>query len=69
MEQIDVINQKGEVVNNFQLNSEIWSVPLSRYNISLSNRYYLANQRQGTKKTKKKGEVSGGGIKPWRQTL
>ena len=27
----------------------------------------MANQRQGTKKTKNKGEVSGGGIKPWRQ--
>jgi ribosomal protein L4 len=27
----------------------------------------LANQRQGTKKTKTKGEVAGGGAKPWRQ--
>ena len=67
MEQLEVINQKGEVVNNFSLNSDKWEVPLSKWNISLVNRYYLANQRQGTKKTKKKGEVSGGGIKPWRQ--
>jgi len=28
---------------------------------------YLSNQRQGTHKTKVRGEVSGGGIKPFRQ--
>jgi large subunit ribosomal protein L4 len=28
---------------------------------------YLANQRQGNAKAKRRGEVSGGGKKPWRQ--
>ena len=67
MEQLNVINRQGEVVNKLSLNSAVWEVPISKWNISLANRYYLANQRQGTKKTKTKGEVSGGGIKPWRQ--
>jgi len=30
-------------------------------------RVYNSNQRQGTHKTKTRGEVSGGGIKPWKQ--
>lgn len=67
MEQIEIINNKGKVVSNVSSNSTLWQTPLSPKNISLSNRSYLANQRQGTKKTKRKGEVSGGGIKPWRQ--
>ena len=64
MEQINIINQKGETVSFFSLNPELWQTPLSCLNVSLTNRYYLANQRQGTKKTKSKGEVSGGGRKP-----
>ncbi|MBI4091182.1 50S ribosomal protein L4, partial [candidate division WWE3 bacterium] len=35
--------------------------------LSLYLRVYLANQRQGTSKVKTRGEVSGGGKKPWRQ--
>ena len=35
--------------------------------IYLSVRSYLANQRQGTSKAKERGEVRGGGKKPWKQ--
>ena len=40
------------------------------YNNDLTFQYarvYLSNQRQGTSSTKTKGEVRGGGKKPWRQ--
>ncbi|WNE41075.1 MAG: 50S ribosomal protein L4 [Mycoplasmataceae bacterium] len=67
MDQIEIINCKCEVVKTISANSALWQTPISPKNVSLSNRCYLSNQRQGTKKTKRKGEVSGGGIKPWRQ--
>lgn len=67
MEQIDIINQKGEVVNNFPLNSEIWQVPLSQHNVSLYNRHYLFNQRQATSKVKSRGEIAGSTRKIYRQ--
>jgi large subunit ribosomal protein L4 len=62
MEQIKVINQ-----DNLPLNPTVWQVPLSHLNISLANRYYLANQRQGTKKVKSRGEVRGSTRKIYRQ--
>src|SRR2546423_7286718 len=67
MEQIGVINHQGKIVNNIPLNPTIWQVPLSHLNISLANRYYLANQRQGTSKVKTRGEVKGSTRKIYRQ--
>ena len=64
MEQVNIINQKGETIRNFSLDSTVWQTPFSRESISLTHRCYLSNQHQGTKKTKNKGEVSGGGKKP-----
>jgi len=67
MEQVGVINCQGKIVNKISLNPAIWEVPLSKWNISLANRYYLANQRQGTKKVKTRGEVKGSTRKIYRQ--
>jgi len=67
MEQLEIINQKGEVVNSFQLNSPIWQVPLSARNFSLVNRYYSFNQRQATSKTLSRGEIKGSTRKIYRQ--
>src|SRR3954463_14990733 len=67
MEQVEVINQKGEVIKSFSLNSPLWQVPLSRWNVSLANRYYLFNQRQATSKTLSRGEVKGSTKKIYRQ--
>jgi large subunit ribosomal protein L4 len=50
------------------LDKKVFSVEVKNHNL-LKQAYvaYLANGRINSAKTKKRGEVSGGGIKPWRQ--
>lgn len=49
------------------LNEGIFNVPVKTDLIAQYLRVYFANQREGNASTKTKGEVSGGGRKPWRQ--
>jgi len=46
---------------------EIFETQPNDHAIYMAVRAYLAAQRQGTHKTKTRGEVRGGGRKPWRQ--
>lgn len=60
-------NQKGEVIEDYDLPKEIFEV---RVNSDLIHQVVLnqqANRRQNTAKAKDRGEVRGGGRKPWRQ--
>lgn len=50
-----------------ELSDKIFSIEPNDHAIYLSVKAYLANQRQGTHKSKERGEVSGGGKKPWKQ--
>jgi large subunit ribosomal protein L4 len=50
-----------------ELSDEIFGVVPNDHAIYLAVKTYLANQRQGTSKTKERGEVRGGGKKPWKQ--
>lgn len=50
-----------------ELLDEIFSIEPNDHAIYLDVKAYLANQRQGTHKAKERGEVRGGGKKPWRQ--
>ncbi len=49
------------------LADDIFGIEPNDHAIYLSVKYFLANQRQGTSKAKERGEVSGGGKKPWKQ--
>lgn len=61
---VDVINLKGEKLEQIDLRDEIFG---SDYNPTVLAQYirvYQNNQRQGTSSTKTRSEVSGGGAKP-----
>ena len=57
-------NTAGEKIN---LPEEIFGIKPNDHAIYLAVKSFLANQRQGTHKAKERGEVSGGGKKPWKQ--
>ncbi|MGB8656155.1 MAG: 50S ribosomal protein L4 [Candidatus Zixiibacteriota bacterium] len=62
-----VFDQEGNKVDTVTLREEIFS---QGSNLPVVHQYvkaYLANQRQGTVRRKTRAEVSGGGVKPWRQ--
>jgi large subunit ribosomal protein L4 len=63
----DVFNMKGEKVKTVELPAEIFEAPI---NVDLMHQAYvqqMANARLGTHDTKVRGEVAGGGQKPWKQ--
>ena len=66
--QVDIINLKGEKTGRtLELPEEIFGIEPNDHAIYLDAKQYLANQRQGTHKTKEKGEISGSTKKLKRQ--
>lgn len=64
---VDVIDNSGKKAGSATLSAELFGLEA---NIALLHQVVtaqLAAGRKGTHKTKTRGEVSGGGIKPWRQ--
>ncbi len=65
--QVDVHNTQGEVVGQADLDETVWGI---EPHISVMHQALVrqqANARLGTHQTKTRGEVRGGGRKPWRQ--
>ncbi len=59
-----VKKQKTEEV---KLNPKVWNVPYNGDLIAQVLFVFLNNERKGTSSVKGKGDVSGGGKKPWKQ--
>jgi large subunit ribosomal protein L4 len=63
----DVLNMKGEKIKQVELPASIFE---AKVNVDLMHQAYqrqMANARLGTHDTKTRGEVAGGGRKPWKQ--
>ena len=67
MPKVDLYNVSGNVVGDIELKDEIFNAEINTDAMYLAVESYLANQRQGTQSTKTRSEVSGGGVKPWKQ--
>lgn len=64
---LEVVNLKGEKSGNVDLPESVFGVKAPQSLIHDVVNAYLANRRRGTHSTKTRGEVSGGGLKPWKQ--
>ncbi len=67
MPKVPVYNTEGETVGELELREDVFAVPVNEPLLHQAVVTYLANRRLGTHKTKTRGEVRGGGRKPWRQ--
>lgn len=67
MTKISVKNLNGEKVKDLTLNDSVWNIEINEDCLKKMIRLQLDATRQGTRKTKNRSEVSGGGRKPWRQ--
>lgn len=67
MAKVDVKNLEGTTLREFDLADEVFAAPPNEHLMWEAVQAYLASQRAGTHKTKSRGEVRGGGKKPWRQ--
>lgn len=67
MAKTNVVNMKGDVVGEIELNDAIFGIEPNKDVLSRVVLNQLANRRQGTSKVKTRSEVRGGGRKPYRQ--
>ena len=67
MAQVTMLKMDGTEAGTIELKDEIFGIEVNQYAVHAVVKNYLANQRQGTQSAKTRGEVRGGGRKPFRQ--
>ncbi len=67
MPNLEVFNQKKEKVGSLALSESVFGTKVNKALVHQVLKAQMAGERQGTAKTKTKGEVRGGGKKPFKQ--
>ncbi|MEG1930152.1 MAG: 50S ribosomal protein L4 [Anaerovorax sp.] len=67
MAKVTMLNMAGTEAGTIELNDAIFGIEVNQNAVHQLVKNYLANQRQGTQSAKNRGEVRGGGRKPFRQ--
>lgn len=67
MATVKMLNMEGAEAGTIELKDEIFGIEPNENAVHVVVKNYLANQRQGTQSAKTRGEVRGGGKKPFRQ--
>jgi large subunit ribosomal protein L4 len=67
MSTVSVLNIKNEKVGEIELNENVFDLVVKEHLLHDVVKMQLAGRRSGNACTKTRVEVSGGGIKPWRQ--
>lgn len=64
---LPVYNQEGSRLEEIELDPQVFDGRVNQEVLYQVVLLYRANRRKGLASTKTRGEVSGGGVKPWRQ--
>lgn len=67
MAKVTMLNMAGAEAGSIELKDDIFGIEINQNAVHEVVKNYLANQRQGTQSAKNRGEVRGGGRKPFRQ--
>ena len=67
MAKVTMLTMAGAEAGTIELNDAIFGIEPNEYAVQAIIKNYLANQRQGTQSAKTRGDVRGGGRKPFRQ--
>ena len=67
MAEVKVLNMAGTEAGTIEQNEKVFGIEPNQNAVHAVVKNYLANRRQGTQSAKTRGDVRGGGRKPFRQ--